>query len=91
VRIPTSPEILGENTEQAIASGVYWGTVGAVREIVSRMREQHGRDAELFLTGGGIAWRDELPGEVSCCPDLVLSGIALAAGHLLGQAKREDA
>ena len=91
VRISTSPEILGENTEKAIASGVYWGTVGAVREIVGRMRAQYGMDAELFLTGGGIAWRDELPGEVSCCPDLVLSGIALTAMHLLGQARREDA
>jgi type III pantothenate kinase len=90
VKIPPSPPVLGESTGQAIASGVYWGTLGAVLEIVRRLRAQHGADTELFLTGGGIAWRDELPGEVTCCPNLVLAGIALAADHRLGQTRRDD-
>jgi len=87
---PSPPPVLGRSTSEAIASGVYWGTLGAVLEIVRRVRTHHGADAEIFLTGGGIAWRDELPGDVTCHPDLVLTGIALAAGHLLRQAHRDD-
>lgn len=89
-RIPSSPAILGASTEQAIASGIYWGTLGAAREIVCRLRAQHGVDAGLFLTGGSMAWRDEFRGEVTCCPNLVLSGIALSAGRLLRQARRDN-
>jgi type III pantothenate kinase len=90
VKIPSSPEVVGASSEQAIASGVYWGTLGAVLEIVRRMRDQYEADAELFLTGGSIAWRDELPGEVNSYPDLVLAGIALAAVQLQAQAGRDD-
>ncbi|MEE2685425.1 MAG: type III pantothenate kinase [Planctomycetota bacterium] len=90
VKVPLSPPVvLGRSTSEAIASGVYWGTLGGVLEIVRRMRSQAGADAEIFLTGGGIPWRDELPGDVTCHPDLVHTGIALAAGYLLRQARRD--
>ena len=81
VRIPARPPVVGEGTEEAIASGVYWGTVGAVRELVERMTAELQAEVELYLTGGGIEWRDEFSGKVHCQPDLVLAGIALAVGQ----------
>jgi type III pantothenate kinase len=34
------PPVLGKNTEAAIASGLYWGHLGAVRELVGRLMER---------------------------------------------------
>jgi len=79
VEIPlTAPSPVGKNTTDAIGSGVFWGTVGAIRELVSRMRTEMNEPPEILLTGG--AARDsiaELLGATHV-PDLVLRGIALA-------------
>ncbi|MFM8252911.1 MAG: type III pantothenate kinase [Planctomycetota bacterium] len=39
-----SPQALGRNTEQAIQSGLYWGAIGAVKELVARMRVELSQD-----------------------------------------------
>lgn len=50
---------VGRNTEHAMRSGLFWGTIGAIREIVYRMSEESvqregisRQDVDLFLTGG---------------------------------------
>ena len=48
----TAPRVLGKNTAAAIASGVYWGQVGAVREVVAQL-SQSVVDPRLIITGGG--------------------------------------
>ena len=46
------PLPLGKNTREAIRSGIFWGQVGAVRELVRRLVPT-GRRLNLLLTGGG--------------------------------------
>jgi type III pantothenate kinase len=83
------PKPIGKSTVGAIESGVFWGTVGAIRELI----RQYSLGAELspnvFLTGGASALiaellakesgRDNLQGSVGIqhVESLVLSGIAL--------------
>ncbi len=78
------PPLPGRSTQQAIAAGIGWGMRGAVARLVSEARAALGGPADVVLTGGsaGIV-RDALPGAIEM-PDLVLAGIALAAGRLLG-------
>ena len=78
------PAMPGRSTQAAIAAGIGWGMRGAVARLVAEGRkalrgEGGGTDVDLFLTGGsaGIV-RDALPDAIEV-PDLVLSGIALAA------------
>ena len=47
-----TPESLGRNTRAAIRSGLFWGQLGAVKELIER---QAGAAAEVFVTGGGGA------------------------------------
>ncbi len=51
--------VVGRNTTAAIRSGLYWGQLGAVKELVDRMRrlaEAEGQRPPLVvLTGGGSA------------------------------------
>jgi type III pantothenate kinase len=80
------PPVVGKATEAAIRSGLYWGTVGAVREIVRRMASDLAVEPEVFVAGGDTA---QLAGHIAesarVVPDLVLAGIALkAAGQSFG-------
>jgi type III pantothenate kinase len=70
---------IGRNTEEAILSGVVYGTVGALRELTERYATEMGRWPQLVLTGGGASLVSELCEFVdNVVPHLTLMGIALA-------------
>jgi type III pantothenate kinase len=74
-----APPVLGKNTEAAIRSGLFWGAVGAVREIVERYGEEH-RRLQVFVTGGDLERLAPLvSAEAQFVPNLVLAGIAVAS------------
>lgn len=81
------PRPLGKATVPAIESGIFWGTVGAVRELVARLSESLAPSPVVFVTGGGSRLVYEVlstnsPLELHHVPHLVLAGVAIvgAAG-----------
>ncbi len=82
------PPPIGNETEAAIQSGLYWAAVGAVRSLVEQIALSQTKPPMVCLTGGVQVPLAEsltrLTGlEVRCVPDLVLAGIALVAGGRL--------
>jgi type III pantothenate kinase len=85
------PVPIGRNTQQAIQSGIYWGHVGAVKELVARLVDAGGAsqtdlsaaEAPLILLTGGAApmLRDHLPPSTQYEPHLVLQGMVLSLRH----------
>ncbi len=82
------PPALGTSTEAAMRSGLFWGTVGAIRQLVEQLIRQKGTDnllrsepvPKIFLTGGAAATVAELLApDAQYVPHLTLAGIALAA------------
>jgi type III pantothenate kinase len=76
------PTAVGKSTVPAIESGLYWGAVGAVRELISQMSSELDAAPQVFLTGGASAHVAKLLSggraySVRHLPHLVLSGIAL--------------
>lgn len=77
VEIIKMEKSLGRSTTEGIQSGLYFGTMGMIKEITGRLaRESFGKDTPLIIGTGGFAGMyadtglyDEL------VPDLVLSGI----------------
>lgn len=80
----------GKNTEEALAAGIYWGAVGAIRQFYQIVQTTL-QDSRLpsrvpvFLAGGdakhlhaGLSLFME-PELLISMPDLILSGIALLA------------
>jgi type III pantothenate kinase len=66
----------GRNTRDAILSGVQWGAVGAVKEIIRRSRPLVSRSARIWVTGGGGAALAAHLGKGSRHePDLVFRGL----------------
>jgi len=79
-----APPMPGRSTNSAIAAGVGFGIRGAVCRLVDEARRDLGPEAEIFLTGG---WRGVVRGEIPNArefPDLVLSGIGIAAMRISG-------
>ncbi len=81
-----APPVVGKSTAEAIASGLHWGTNGAVRELVQLMSRQAAPSPQLFVTGGGAEQivthlSDDFPA-LRHIPHLVLSGIAHVAQEL---------
>ncbi|MFO7804988.1 MAG: type III pantothenate kinase [Paracoccaceae bacterium] len=49
----TQPQrVVGTNTVACMQSGVFWGYVGLVREICTRIKSERGRDMKVIATGG---------------------------------------
>jgi type III pantothenate kinase len=52
IEIVRPKEIVGRNTVQSIQAGIFYGYVGLVDGIVSRIQKEHGIDANVIATGG---------------------------------------
>lgn len=79
------PSAIGDNTIQAIRSGLYWGTVGAVRETIDRVGQQLAGETkpQVFFSGGNMSQLAQWLGpQVTLVPHIVLKGIALSATSL---------
>jgi pantothenate kinase type III len=90
-RLEHPPPPLGKSTVPAIEAGIFWGTFGAVSELVSRQSTGLAAPPDLFVTGGGAQQVTELlaqhhPGLVHHVPHLVLAGIALIGAQATGKA-----
>jgi type III pantothenate kinase len=76
VSFAKSRRAVGRSTEEAVRSGVYHGAVGAVRELLRRIRGELGRPSPAVATGG---WCGVFRGDRSFRyiePDLTLMGLS---------------
>jgi len=78
------PPAVGTSTEQAMQSGLFWGAVGSIRELIRQMTDAlpkgQANEPDVFLTGGaGPAVADLLGPSAHHVPQLTLMGIAWAA------------
>lgn len=76
------PEALGRNTFEALRSGLFWGQLGAVRELVARMSETLPSKPLVVVTGGGGRLLAPWLPDVRFEPSLSLQGLALVAATL---------
>jgi type III pantothenate kinase len=79
------PPPLGKATVPAIESGLYWGAVGAIRELVTRLSQGLAPPPEVFVSGGnGRLVAEQLAAASGIAaryvPHLVLGGIAIVGG-----------
>jgi type III pantothenate kinase len=76
------PPVVGKSTEGAIRSGLFWGAVGAVRELIGRVSAEVGEEPEVYVTGGDLRQLAQYLGDkATFVPNMVLSGIAIAAAR----------
>jgi type III pantothenate kinase len=71
----------GRGTLDSLEAGIFWGTVGAVRELLARQTFERGEKPSILWTGGDAERlaRPVSGDDARIIPDLVLRGLALAA------------
>lgn len=52
VAVQRPPSVIGKRTVPAMLSGIYWGYVGLIEGIVSRIRDEYGAEMSVVATGG---------------------------------------
>ena len=83
VNVGTLPAFVGKSTEQAIRSGLIWGTVGALRFLIENISQQLQSSPYVVYAGGDARYLALLVEEDPVImPQLILQGIALCVGHL---------
>lgn len=83
------PVPFGRETASAIWSGLYWGQVGAIRELIARLTSLSTEPVQLLLTGGhGPRLAQSLGGQLTLIDDLPLRGLAVLAQMRRGNADR---
>lgn len=90
-----APLCVGKSTLQAIASGVYWGLVGGLAELVRRFEWTLAGPGELYLTGGDgpallTALGEALGRRPRYVPHLVLAGALQVARVVSGRRANES-
>lgn len=71
--------VIGQTTQEAIQSGIYYGVCGAIRGIVEQIATVENRWNQVVLTGGGAeVLKPNLDFVDSWVPDLCLMGIGVA-------------
>ena len=80
VEIVTRDEALGQSTIESLQSGLYYGHLGAMREIITRITQQCFKDEKPFVIGtGGLSGLFEKEKIFNAIiPDLVLKGNLIA-------------
>lgn len=71
--------VLGKNTEDAIHSGIYWGTVGMVTQLITMLCNELKCQPSVIATGGDARMlAQEIPLITTVLPYLTLEGIKIA-------------
>jgi type III pantothenate kinase len=68
--------VLGSNTISAMQSGVFWGYVGMVEGLLTRLRHSYGAELPAIVTGGlAPLFADHINGPLVVDADLTLKGL----------------
>jgi type III pantothenate kinase len=79
--VEESHEPLGHGTREALRSGLVWGQVGAIKELVQRLSQRWETDPLLLLTGGGAPLLTAHLAGALWQPQLSLQGLAVVAAR----------
>ena len=81
VEIIKVDQVVGRSTIESIQSGVFYGALGACRELIHRIKKEAfaGQEVLVLATGGFASLFDKQGIYDQHLPDLVLQGVRLAA------------
>lgn len=78
--------VIGRNTVTAMQSGIYWGYVGLIKELLYRIVESEGwnQDEICYIATGGLAgfFYQDIRAKIILDPDLTLKGLSYIYSHL---------
>jgi len=78
VAIQRAQSVIGKDTVPAMQSGLFWGYIGLIENIVARVREEYGKPMTVIATGGlAKLFHTQTPVIEHLDPDLTIRGLML--------------
>jgi type III pantothenate kinase len=78
VAIRRVQKVIGRDTVSSMQSGVYWGYVGLIDGLITRIKAEYGKPMTVVATGGlAHLFRPDLPTIEHIDPDLTIRGLML--------------
>lgn len=84
------PQVIGRNTVDCMQSGIYWGYIGLIEGIATRIAAERGHEMRLVATGGLsplFARGSDMIGIVD--PDLTMRGLVIIHDFNKAESKSE--
>ena len=79
VPIKRAEKAVGKDTNSAILSGIYWGTIGSINKIVKELSNELNFEPAIIATGGDAElFAEQINGLEKIFPHLTLEGIKIA-------------
>ena len=83
------PVAIGKSTPEAMRSGLFWGVIGSIHELLRRQRALFSSEPCVYLTGGDAATLAPYLDQVTeLVPNLTLQGIHLSWQHVRARRAR---
>lgn len=78
VAVERTQAVIGKDTEPAMRSGLYWGYIGLIEGLVSRIKAEYGEPMQVIATGGlASIFYKQTPAIDFIDPDLTIRGLVL--------------
>ena len=78
VAIHRAQKVIGRDTISSMQSGVYWGYVGLIDGLITRIRCEYGKPMTVVATGGlAHLFHPDIPAIEHVDPDLTMRGLML--------------
>jgi len=78
VAIHRAQTVIGRDTVPSMQSGIYWGYVGLIDGLITRIKAEYGKPMTVVATGGlSHLFRPDIPAIDHIDPDLTMRGLML--------------
>ena len=79
IKISKPHKVVGNNTINAMSSGIYWGYIGLINRVLEQIQFELGYELKIMATGGlANFFLSELPSETIVNKQLTIHGLYLA-------------
>ena len=79
IAITKQEEVIGKNTVSAMSSGIYWGYIGLIKNILYKIKSELNYKMLILATGGlSDLFIDEVSEDIIVNKDLTIKGLFIA-------------
>ena len=82
IELHKSKSIIGKNTEQAVLSGFFWGYIGLINGIISKIKKKTNQEYKIIFTGGlAHLFNKDIKDKVTIDKNLTINGLIKVSKH----------
>ena len=82
IELHKSKSIIGKNTKQAVLSGFFWGYIGLINGIISKIKKKTNQKYKIIFTGGlAHLFNKDIKDRITIDKNLTINGLIKVSKH----------